>query len=150
MPFSLASRGSRLGAAIIDGFITLAVVLPIQWAGGAFKDFPKPAQSPLQTVLWSAVGLVVYVLIHGYFLKKNGQTIGKRLLKIRIANESDGSIPPLERLLLWRVLPMNVVGLVPFVGPLLALADVLCIFRRDQRCLHDHLARTVVVTDGFG
>jgi len=37
------------------------------------------------------------------------------------------------------------VSLIPYAGSFVALLDVLFIFRRDQRCIHDHLAGTVVV-----
>lgn len=141
-----AARSSRLLASFIDGVLALGVLLPIQFALGAQPrlDAQVPL-TPLQSVLWSATGLAVFVAMHGYLLKKNGQTIGKRLLRIRIASSEDGSTPPLDRLLLWRVLPVQVVVLLPFVGMLAVLADALFIFRRDYRCLHDHLARTIVV-----
>jgi uncharacterized RDD family membrane protein YckC len=146
LPFVLASRGSRLGASFIDGLLALGILLPMQYAAGLYDSFPQATKlTPVQTVLWSAAGLVLFVLLHGYFLKKNGQTIGKRLLRIRIASAADGSTPPLDRLLLWRVLPVQVVVLIPYVGMLVMLVDALLIFRPDQRCLHDHIARTIVL-----
>lgn len=145
-PLVLAPRGTRLGASFIDGVLALGILLPIQYAAGVFEGLAQGAkQTPLQTVLWSMGGLVLFVLLHGYFLKQNGQTIGKRLLRIRIASVEDGSTPPLDRLLLWRVLPTQLVVLVPYVGPLAMLVDAFFIFRPDHRCVHDHLARTIVV-----
>lgn len=141
-----ATRGSRLGASLIDTFIALAILGPVQYAAGVYDNFPNVTkQSPLQTVMWSAGGFVLFVALHGYLLKKNGQTIGKRALGIRIANVEDGSTPPLDRLLLWRVLPVQLVVLIPFVGVLASFVDALFIFRRDHRCVHDHIARTMVV-----
>jgi uncharacterized RDD family membrane protein YckC len=37
------------------------------------------------------------------------------------------------------------VVLLPTVGPFAGLIDVLFIFLKDRRCLHDHIAGTVVV-----
>jgi uncharacterized RDD family membrane protein YckC len=146
VPLVLATRGSRLGASIIDALLAIIIVGPLQYVTGVYDDFPNATKpSPLQTVLWSAGGLVLFVLMHGYFLRKNGQTVGKRLLRIRIADVTDGSTPALDRLLLWRVLPVHLVVLLPYVGVLASLVDALFIFRRDQRCLHDHSARTIVV-----
>lgn len=146
LPLVLATRGKRLGASLIDALLGMVVVGPMQYAAGVYDNFPNVTKpSPLQTVLWSAGGLVLFVLMHGYLLKKNGQTIGKRLLGTRIADVNDGSTPPLDRLLLWRVLPVQLVVLIPYVGMLATLVDALLIFRSDQRCAHDHIARTVVV-----
>jgi uncharacterized RDD family membrane protein YckC len=149
-PLVHASRAARLGASFIDGILALGVLLPLERAAGVLRGFPggleeTPKPTPLQTVVWSVAGLVVFVLLHGYFLKKNGQTIGKRLVRIRIASADNGATPPLDRLLTWRVLPTQLVVLVPYVGPLALLLDALFIFRPDHRCLHDHLARTIVV-----
>ncbi|RYZ08869.1 MAG: RDD family protein [Myxococcales bacterium] len=142
----LATRGARLGASLIDALLAMSVLGPLQFAAGVYDNFPNVTkQSPMHIVLWSAGGLLLFVLLHGYFLKKNGQTIGKRLLRIRIADVEDGSTPALDRLLLWRVLPVQLVVLVPYVGMLATFVDALLIFRRDQRCGHDHIARTVVV-----
>ena len=47
--------------------------------------------------------------------------------------------------MLLRYLPTSAVSLIPYAGSFVALLDVLFIFRRDQRCIHDHLAGTVVV-----
>jgi uncharacterized RDD family membrane protein YckC len=40
---------------------------------------------------------------------------------------------------------MQGVGVLPFVGPLLSIVNVLLIFRDDRRCGHDLIAGTRVV-----
>ena len=57
----------------------------------------------------------------------------------------DGTRPSLMHLLLRRYLPVQAVGALPAVGPLLGFANVLFIFRGDRRCVHDLIAGTRVV-----
>ncbi|MGW0787662.1 RDD family protein [Streptomyces sp. NPDC002911] len=44
-------------------------------------------------LVWSLIGLVVYVGYDTYFTHKDGRTLGKRLLKMRVAMLNDGSVP---------------------------------------------------------
>ena len=90
------------------------------------------------------LGFLGFVLLHGYYLKIGGQTIGKKIVGIRIA-DLDNNIPTLAKILGLRYLPIQVVALIPIVGVLCTLADVLFIFRQDRRCIHDLIAGTRVV-----
>ena len=51
----------------------------------------------------------------------------------------------LSRIVLLRMVPMSIVAYIPFVGGLLNLVDILFIFGRDRRCIHDLIADTIVV-----
>lgn len=142
----LATRSQRWWAAFIDTLISLAILTPLQFKFGLFRNFPniqKP--TPTENAIWGLVGFAVLCLVHGYFLFKYSQSVGKRLLKIRVENVSDGTRASGLKLLLLRALPIGVVSQIPVVGPWLGLVDVVFIFRRDQRCLHDYIAGTVVV-----
>lgn len=35
---------------------------------------------------------------------------------------------------------------IPLIGPILNLVSILFVFRENRRCVHDHIAGTVVVT----
>ena len=144
---TFATRGERFAAALLDGLIMLALLLPAQFAAGVFEGFPKNVQqqSLAMTAAWSLASITLYLLLHGYLLSKNAQTIGKRLLGIRIVNFSDGQKTPFAKILLWRVLPVQIVALIPVVGPFASLVDSLFIFRKDYRTIHDHVAGTIVV-----
>jgi hypothetical protein len=39
----------------------------------------------------------------------------------------------------------GLIGAIPYIGPLFSLVNVLFIFREDYRCVHDHIAGTIVV-----
>lgn len=145
----LAGRGTRLGAAIIDLIIMLVILMPLMFMGGYWETAMAAAQAGEQvglgtTLLWALVGFVVFVVVQGFPLNASGQTWGKKMLNIKIV-DLDGNKPPLGRLLGLRYLPIQVVGNIPLLGPLLGLVNVLLIFRNDRRCGHDLIAGTRVV-----
>lgn len=145
----IAGRGERLAAAIVDVLILLAILLPVMFFGGYFRQVMDTATSgrpmSLATELaWGLVSLVVFFAIQGYPLYATAQTWGKRVLKVRIVG-LDGQRLPFGRLIALRYLPMQGVGLVPWMGPLLSIVNVLLIFRADHRCGHDLVAGTKVV-----
>lgn len=141
----LAGRWQRLGAVLLDTLIGLVYVLPLMWALGHFDFIPLSRLTPYTVKITVALlGFVLFVLVHGYFLKRYGQTIGKKMLGIRIADMGDG-IAPFGKIVLLRYLPMSAVPQLPIVGAVLSLMDTLFIFRSDRRCLHDLVAGTRVV-----
>ena len=143
----LATRGDRFLAATVDGLIAIALFFPLQYAAGTYDGFPniKP-QSYVQTLLWGLLSTAVWLALHGYFLHKSAQTIGKKLLGIQIVNFEDGKPTPITRIFLRRHLPFHMLAtLIPKVGPILSFVNISFIFRKDQRCLHDYLAETRVI-----
>jgi uncharacterized RDD family membrane protein YckC len=140
--FELATRMDRLAAVSIDCLLSL----PLAFAGltltGAWETvFLRHQPMPLsQLLLLSLWGYVTFMAIHSYPLIKGGQTCGKYFVRIR-ALDLNGQVPPFWRFALLRYLPMQLFGLLRIV----ALIDVLMIFRGDRRCLHDFTARTQVV-----
>ena len=146
---SLAGRGERLGAAIIDTIILLVILVPLMFVGGYWEmAMSAGGEIPLGTaLLWGAVGFAVFVVVQWIPLNANGQTWGKRLLGIRIV-DMEGAKPPIGRLIGLRYLPVQVLTNVPVVGMVLALVNVLLIFRGDRRCGHDLVAGTQVIKGG--
>ena len=145
----LAGLGERLAASLLDGLLLLVIELPLMYAGGYIHAVMEAAsrggQPPFTLLLkWAAIGFVMMLLVQGYPLHAWGQTWGKRILRIRIA-DLEGGKPSLATLIGRRYLPIRVVALVPFLGNLLVLVDVLMIFRGDRRCAHDLIAGTRVV-----
>jgi uncharacterized RDD family membrane protein YckC len=141
----LAGRWTRFCAAFLDAFIGLAYGIPIMWVLGIWGYLVRNEEPPRGLLIASnAFGFLFFVAVHGYFLYKNGQTVGKKLLGIRIA-DLDGNVPDLARLLLLRYLPVSLITLIPVVGNYLPLFDVLFILQANRRCLHDMIAGTIVV-----
>jgi uncharacterized RDD family membrane protein YckC len=141
----LADRGTRFVAAFLDGLISLAYSLPLMYFMGFFDNAKAMQNASFTTLLGvSALSFVCFVLVHGYTLKQSGQTLGKKMTGIRIADLDDG-VPDLGRVIGLRYLPITAVGLIPIAGSFLPLIDVLFIFRSDRRCIHDLIAGTKVV-----
>lgn len=143
-----ASRGARLGAVIIDSLLLMLITFPISYFKGDFELIMQGVELGIWQQLQSLLlGMAVFVLINGLWLKRYGQTVGKRICKVRIV-DMQGQVPELTGLLLKRYLSIWLLSIVPWVGGLLCIINYLFIFRSDRRCLHDHLAATRVVQVG--
>jgi uncharacterized RDD family membrane protein YckC len=144
---TLADRGTRLGAAILDGLASLIFVLPalvlIPMMENNGGQEPNPVLVGTMVVLMVG-GLIALLVVNLMWLHKYGQTIGKRILKIKVLR-ADGSRCALSRIVFARWLPVTLLGQVPLIGPIAGLVDALMIFREDRRCLHDLIADTIVV-----
>jgi len=142
----LASRGSRLAAAIVDTVISLLVAVPIMFYSGYLRSLAAgdPVSFRAQLAIAAAMFLA-FVLINGSWLAKYGQTVGKRAVGIRIVNVLDDRVPKLSTLLGRRYGLVWLVSLIPVIGTLVGVVDDLLVFRNDRRCLHDLIAGTKVV-----
>lgn len=156
----LAGRWVRLAAQIVDGLILTLVMLPVQYyfKYGVFVEnqldteeisflnpFSMYAQmSTLHIVLTIVVPAVAYLLLNGYLLNDNGQTLGKRLLRIKIVRKN-GARADFTRLIIHRYFALWIIYFIPVLGMLFSLIDPLMIFRKSRYCLHDDIADTVVV-----
>ncbi len=142
----LAGRGMRLVGAIIDGVILMILLVPIMFASG-YMTMAMSGQQPGYgwQMGMTVVSFVCFVVVQGYFLNQSGQTIGKKLLGMRIV-DAEGNKPDFVKLLAQRYGILYVIQLIPFLGGVFWLVDVLFIFREDRRCIHDLIAGTRVVT----
>ncbi|HVK55926.1 MAG TPA: RDD family protein [Burkholderiales bacterium] len=145
----LAGRGIRLGASLLDGIIMAALIwIPIMIFMGfdALARFAawQAERGILGGVAMLLGGFVLFLVVNGYLLHKNGQTIGKRLLGIKIVR-TDGEAADLPRILLFRYGPGILANVIPFINLLYPLVDSLLIFRESRKCLHDNIADTIVV-----
>lgn len=134
-----AERGTRLGAAMIDGLVYTAAALPgLVMMAGADRQDPWPAIVVFSVLLCIAVGY------QWYLITTVGQSIGKRALRIRIVR-LDGTLPGFVNGVILRAWIIGALQAVPYVGGFINLVDILMIFGEDRRCLHDRIAGTIVV-----
>jgi len=146
-PNELAKRSSRFFAAFIDGLISLVfAVLFMIFAGPSLGFELGQQQQPGMEymVVASLYGIIVFALIHSYLLHMNGQTIGKKLIGIKIVSTSYNNISAVN-ILGKRYLPISIVSIIPVIGQILPLIDILFIFRANRKCIHDLIAGTCVI-----
>lgn len=98
----------------------------------------------LATAVITILCFVIFIAIQWTFLNATGQTIGKKVLKTRIVT-MDGKKPVIGDLIFKRYMFMNLIGIIPWVGSVVAVVDALMVFKADRRCLHDLIAGTQVV-----
>jgi uncharacterized RDD family membrane protein YckC len=141
----LAGRGARLGGAIIDGLILLGLWWLVSVATPWNIFSPKMAEAGFLALIgMQLLGLLLFAIVNGYLLMSRGQTVGKKLLGMRIVRP-DGSAATPGRIIGLRYAVGWLLSALPVVGMVYALVDCLMIFRADRRCLHDLIADTIVV-----
>ena len=157
LDFALASIGNRFLAVAIDHFIQYLSIFLAAWfflsiAGyGAndLTDAPDKLMNEMPKWTIAILILVLFLIFAGYFIAFewlwNGQTPGKRLLKLRVIRD-DG-----RPLTLWEAIARNLLRIcdaVPgFVIPVYSVGlIVIFLSERDQR-VGDHFAGTVVIRE---
>ncbi|KHD08788.1 hypothetical protein PN36_12965 [Candidatus Thiomargarita nelsonii] len=139
----LARRRTRLNAYLIDTFIfiiplsAILVLSRLEW--------------PPQWLIIGITGITILsvpgiIIINLILLYRNGQTIGKRELSIKIVRVN-GDRAGFLRIIFARYLPMMFLSAIEVVGGFIALFDALFIFQKSRRCLHDMIADTIVIIE---
>lgn len=143
--YELASRMSRLGASILDGLTIACVTLPLMYFTGGFDGITTGVQPSFgYSLMIGIAGMIAFFVYNMRLLTRDGQTIGKRLLGIRIV-DLDNNVPKLKPHLLVRYLTYFLPGQIPIVGQIFSLVNILFIFGKERRCLHDIFAGTRVI-----
>lgn len=142
----LASRGTRLAAACVDGGAVVVAILPflvvyfsLIMSGGGMSTL---------VMLGLAMGTIMSLGLGAYNLWRlfaYQQTLGKQVMKIQIVRSDRQTPAGFGRILGLRMLVMGFLGWIPLVGTLIQLIDPLLIFQGSQQCLHDLIADTNVV-----
>ena len=157
----LAERSQRFYAFLIDSLFSFSIsfLIPIIFSIFSFNS----------NFLLALFSFFIVVSIQGYLLINTGQSIGKRLMKIRIVDAVTLNVPSIGKvfliryILVWQIpnllslfliqeddlilnsssdfsSPENFISLVAF----LVLAQSLLIFKSDRRCGHDLISGTIV------
>lgn len=142
----LASRISRLGASLLDSIIIIICILPIMYLTGGFDQISDPTHqaSLLYNIGIAILGFAVFAVINLKSLINNGQTIGKKVVGIKIVTMQN-ELPTLKGNLLKRYAVYFLPGQIPVVGQIFSIVNVLFIFGKEQRCIHDLAGSTKVI-----
>ncbi|MFD4033079.1 RDD family protein [Streptomyces sp. NPDC058637] len=152
----LAEPGKRILARLID-FLIISIPLYLISLpfGGAVDVTSDNGDDDLgdaisnsysgHQLIWSLIGLVVYVAYDTYLTHKDGRTLGKRLLKMRVAMLNDGTVPDtgsalMRAVVLWLPALLCCPCLWWLINIVLMFTD-----KPYRQCLQDKAAKTVVV-----
>lgn len=157
LAFALASIGNRFLAVAIDHFIQYLTIFIVAWAFVSLSGVSQTSVEESAAQLFSEMPkwtiailiIVLFLIFAGYFIffewLWNGQTPGKRLLKLRVIREDGRPVT------LWEAIARNLLRIfdaVPgFILPVYSIG-LIAIFMsgRDQR-VGDMFAGTVVVRE---
>ncbi|MFW6693482.1 RDD family protein [Streptomyces sp. MAR4 CNX-425] len=142
----LAGLGRRLLARIIDGLVVYVPVSLFLALIGSIDDFGDTDNTGSQYG-WGLFGILIYLAYEGLMLTRSGQTVGKKLMGIRVGMLENGAVPAGNPG--WiRAAVYSLPGIVPCLGTLFWLYNVLsCTWDKPYRqCVHDKAAKTVVVS----
>ena len=128
---ALAGRGRRFVATLIDVVLVPVVAVLLMLVTGVLEHAAD----------WS------FVLLNLWLLWTRGQTVGKAAMGITIVDAKSGERAPIWRLFIRGLFfpTLFMIVLLPYVA-LVPVIDQALIFRKDRRCVHDWICRTVVVT----
>lgn len=153
----LALRSERLFAYLLDNLFAILAALPgiivvaMHVSLSGFSEMDEEAfvaemlGSSLIGLVLVLLGIFAFVIYQVYLLTTRGQTVGKKLLGIRIVMHETGRNPGFVHAVLIRSFAVSLIASIPTVGAVFSLVNILFIFREDRRCLHDLLASTSVV-----
>ncbi|MFI8822269.1 RDD family protein [Streptomyces sp. NPDC053431] len=150
----LAESGKRIVARIIDWLI---IAVPLAIVGIPFDVYRRATDNDNfdatvnslnggGQLVFQLITIVAYVAYDTVMVAKNGQTLGKKWMKLRVAMLNDGSTPPMSTslvraLVLWLPALICCACLWPLLLLILILVD-----KPYKQGLHDKAAKTVVVS----
>jgi len=142
-----AGRGTRLVAFILDGLIASVLIYVPLGIGVAMNGHPMIVNAHFNFAAivgrgsWlPLLGLVAWAWMTIVFVARNGQSIAKKMMGIKVVR-SDGSKASLGRIFWLRNVVNGVLGFVPLYG----IVDLLLIFGEARQCVHDKIADTIVI-----
>lgn len=143
--FEPASRGIRLGGWAVDALIGFLFSLPVLLAAGFNLLAVMDPVLLLGTAgMMTMLGYLAWIVVTIVLVHRNGQTIGKKLVGIKVVR-SDGSRASLGRIFWLRNVVNALPGFIPLLGSFWFLIDHCFIFGDKRQCVHDKIADTIVV-----
>jgi uncharacterized RDD family membrane protein YckC len=147
----LASIGRRFGAMLLDGLIlgiplfvlamvvTFGLLIPRGWMEPGSNDGLFAGVQLLLQLMFMGFGFVAGFLYYGIQIARSGQTIGKRIVGLKVVSPDGGDVRPNQA---WiRALVQQAFGFLSCLG----IINYLTAFGAERTCIHDMAAKTRVV-----
>ncbi len=90
-------------------------------------------------------GSIAIWILNAFLITLSGQSVGKKVAKTRIVDRENGTQSGFLQGVLLRNFVFGMITLVPCIGSVVGLVDLIMLFPEPNETLHDKLARTVVV-----
>ena len=160
-PQELASVGSRIGGALLDGLFSVLIMLPGLIIGGGIMVASVASaggqnMAPEEGAAIAAGGMItgfliiaanalLPLIINCVLIAKSGQSLGKKVVGTRMVDQNSGETVGFVQGFLVRTFVFQLITGIPVVGGFVALADIVFLFTEGNQTLHDRLAKTRVV-----
>ena len=133
-----AERFQRWAGAFVDNLVPAVLAVPMLFLAPFLGD--SEAVTDLAIVGY-AMGYLLVSVVNWVLIPTRGQTLGKMAVGTRIVTDTGGPVDFVKGVVVrsWLFTFVNAM-----VG-ILSLVDVLFIFGEDKQCLHDKVAKTIVV-----
>ncbi|WP_405808102.1 RDD family protein [Streptomyces sp. NBC_00210] len=151
----LADFGRRFAARVIDALIIFVPLFLLSLLGGGWHvttdngdtwdEITRQVNTGRQW-LWSLISLAVYVAYDTIMVKRDGQSVGKHLMKIRVAMLNDGSVPDTPSALMRAVVLWVPAWVCCFCLWWLVIILTILSDKPYKQGLHDKAGKTVVVS----
>lgn len=146
---TLAGRLNRLAASLIDCIVIAIPMLLVVWLMVSFFGFTFDVANnqvdPAIYIVTFPASFSLFFYINYKKLKNMGQTLGKEIMGSQIT-DIHGELLPIQSLILKRFVPFWLFPYIPIIGGVINLVNLLFIFGKPRRCIHDLIAGTKVIT----
>jgi uncharacterized RDD family membrane protein YckC len=138
---NLATEGERIVAVIIDTIIvfiaSLVIFIPLVFLVGffAFGSFGFLFFGPATLLTW-----LLWLLYFTYFESTSGQTIGKRVMNIRVVDDTT-----LQHLDFGRSLVRNILRIIDWLPFFYLIGFILIVTNQNKQRIGDMAARSLVI-----
>ena len=137
----LATPWQRWLGVFLDNLLFVPAVIPFLLLAATLEEERIEEIGPMALLFGP---MLVVTIVQWFLIARNGQSIGKRIIRTRIVR-LDGSNPGFVYGVLLRSWVLIGLQFIPLLGYFIGLADALFVFRRDRRTIHDHIAGTKVI-----
>ncbi|MGW0563625.1 RDD family protein [Streptomyces sp. NPDC003016] len=149
----LAPLGKRVAARIVDALVVGVPLALVGWLLGMFDSYNSDDWDEVSTqmsggksLVWQLVSMVVYIGYDTYLTAKDGRTVGKRLMNLRVAMLNSGMVPETNASLLRAVVLWAPALICCFCLWWLVNLVMIMVDKPYKQGLHDKAAKTVVVS----
>ena len=138
----LASTQERFFAKLIDWALQAFPLVTLLSSVEIIVDGPETRVAFIAPAIASIMLLcAAFMLMQWTLIAMRGQSIGKVIMRLQIVDQKTKKVPSVWNVLFVRTLINGIM----LGNGVYFLMDALMILRKEQRCIHDFIANTIVI-----